>query len=158
MPELAELARVYMRIQGPEARAVHAERFTQAPELYEPEILDRLTKATEIPAWEYIAARQAQQDHQSRPLTADLLVLPTVPIEAPLIGVRDTEAGWIDTTAALLAFTSPWSVLGRPAISVPVPGGALPGSVQLVGRRGGEDQLLAAAAVLADRLASQGRS
>jgi aspartyl-tRNA(Asn)/glutamyl-tRNA(Gln) amidotransferase subunit A len=153
MPELAELGQVYLRIQRPEARAVHAERIEQAPELYEPEVLHRLTNP-ETPGWEYVAARQAQQDYQSRPLGVDLLVLPTVPIEAPPIGARDTElgAGWINPVPALLAFNSPWSVLGLPAISVPVPGGALPGSVQLVGRRGGEDQLLAAAAVLADRL------
>jgi aspartyl-tRNA(Asn)/glutamyl-tRNA(Gln) amidotransferase subunit A len=105
-----------------------------------------------------VAAKHARRDHQSRPLDVDLLLLPTVPIEASPIGVRDTDvgAGWTNPIPALLAFNSPWSVLGLPAISVPVAGGALPGSVQLVGRPGGEDQLLAAAAVLADRL--QGRS
>jgi aspartyl-tRNA(Asn)/glutamyl-tRNA(Gln) amidotransferase subunit A len=154
MPELAELAEIYLRIQRPEARAVHAERIEQAPELFEPEVLRRLTSAPEVLGWEYIAAKQAQRDHQNRPLDVDLLVLPTVPIEAPPIGVRDTElgAGWTNPIPALLAFNSPWSVLGRPAISVPVPGNALPGSVQLVGQPGGEDQLLAAAAVLADQL------
>jgi aspartyl-tRNA(Asn)/glutamyl-tRNA(Gln) amidotransferase subunit A len=157
MPELAELGRIYLQIQRPEARAVHAERITQTPELFEPEVLHRLTNP-DTPGWEYVAAKQAQRDHQSRPLGADLLVLPTVPIEAPPIGARNTDlgAGWTNPMSALLAFNSPWSVLGRPAISVPVPGGPLPGSVQLVGRPGGEDQLLAAAAVLADRL--QGRS
>jgi aspartyl-tRNA(Asn)/glutamyl-tRNA(Gln) amidotransferase subunit A len=148
MPELAELNEIYLRIQRPEARAVHAERIEQAPELYEPEVLRRLTNP-ETPGWEYVVARQAQREHQSRPLGVDLLVLPTVPIEAPPIGARDTDlgAGWTNPVAALLAFNSPWSVLGRPAISVPV--GA--GSVQLVGQYGGEDQLLAAAAVLAAR-------
>jgi aspartyl-tRNA(Asn)/glutamyl-tRNA(Gln) amidotransferase subunit A len=155
MPNMAELGQIYLRIQRPEARAVHAELIEQAPELYEPEVLHRMVSTADAPGWDYVAARQAQRDHQSRPLDVDLLILPTVPIEAPPIGVRDIE-GWPGTMAALLAFDSPWSVLGRPAISVPVPGGALPGSVQLVGRPGGEDQLLAAAAVLADRL--QGRS
>jgi aspartyl-tRNA(Asn)/glutamyl-tRNA(Gln) amidotransferase subunit A len=157
MPEMAELGQIYLQIQRPEARAVHAERIERSPELFEPEVLHRLINP-DTPGWEYVAAKQAQRDHQSRPLGADLLVLPTVPIEAPPIGARDTDlgAGWTNPMSALLAFNSPWSVLGRPAISVPVPGGPLPGSVQLVGQPGGEDQLLAAAAVLADRL--QGRS
>ncbi|HEY3607859.1 MAG TPA: amidase [Pseudonocardiaceae bacterium] len=157
VPDMADLAEIYLRIQRPEARAVHAERIEQAPELFEPEVLRRLTTVPETLGWEYVAAKQAQQHHQSRPIDVDLLVLPTVPIEAPPIGVRDTEvgAGWTNPIPALLAFNSPWSVLGLPAISVPVPGGVLPGSVQLVGRRGGEDQLLAAAAVLEGRL--QGR-
>jgi aspartyl-tRNA(Asn)/glutamyl-tRNA(Gln) amidotransferase subunit A len=158
MSDLAELHQIYLRIQRPEAYAVHAERIEQTPELFEPEVLHRMTSTADTPGWDYVAAKDAQRDHQSRPLDVDLLLLPTVPIEASPIGVRDTDvgAGWTNPIPALLAFNSPWSVLGRPAISVPVAGGALPGSVQLVGRPGGEDQLLAAAAVLADRL--QGRS
>jgi aspartyl-tRNA(Asn)/glutamyl-tRNA(Gln) amidotransferase subunit A len=85
---------------------------------------------------------------------AEILVLPTVPIEPPPVGARDVDlgAGWTSPTPALLACTAAWSVLGVPAVSVPVPGDGLPGSVQLVGRAGMDDQLLAVAALLANHL------
>jgi aspartyl-tRNA(Asn)/glutamyl-tRNA(Gln) amidotransferase subunit A len=157
MPNMADLARMYSHIQGPEARATHADRVARTPELFEPEVLDRLTKAADVAGWEYVAAMDARtrlRDRFPHEMGADVLVLPTVPIEAPPVGARDTDlgAGWTNPTAALLAFNSVWSVLGLPAISVPVPGGALPGSVQLVGRPGDEDELLAVAAALVDRL------
>jgi aspartyl-tRNA(Asn)/glutamyl-tRNA(Gln) amidotransferase subunit A len=144
--------RLYAQIQGPEARAVHAGRVAEAPELFHPEILDRLTRAAEIRGWEYVAAQAARAELRAQfPARrgADVLVLPTVPIEAPPVGARNTElgAGWTDPTLALLALNVPWSVLGVPAISVPVPGdGPLPGSVELVGQPGREDELLAVAA------------
>ncbi|HEY0805525.1 MAG TPA: amidase family protein, partial [Pseudonocardiaceae bacterium] len=155
MPDLADLARIYLDIIGPEARAVHADRVVAAPDEFEPEVLSRLTKAAEIRGWQYVAAlreRDALREVFPDRFGADLLVLPTVPVQAPPIGVRDADlgAGWTDPTSALLAFNSPWSVLGVPAISVPVgvPGATMPGSVQLVGRAGGEDQLLTVAAAL----------
>jgi aspartyl-tRNA(Asn)/glutamyl-tRNA(Gln) amidotransferase subunit A len=156
VPEMAECARLYGQIQGPEARAVHADRVADAPELFQREVLERLTNAAEVRGWEYVAAMQARA--RLRPLFpdqvgADVLILPTVPIEAPPIGARDTElgAGWTNPTTAVLACNTTWSVLGLPAISVPIPGDGLPGSVELVGRAGADDQLLAVAALLADR-------
>jgi aspartyl-tRNA(Asn)/glutamyl-tRNA(Gln) amidotransferase subunit A len=152
--DLPLCGRLYAHIQGPEARAVHAERVAESPELFQPEVLDRLTRAAEIRGWEYVAAQAARAELRARfpdRRAAEVLVLPTVPIEAPPVGARNTElgAGWTDPTLALLAFNVPWSVLGLPAISVPVPGaGALPGSVQLVGQPGREDELFAVAAAM----------
>ncbi|HEX5402477.1 MAG TPA: amidase [Pseudonocardiaceae bacterium] len=157
VPEMTDCARWYGQIQGPEARAVHAKRIETAPELFQPEVLERLTNATEVRGWEYVAAQEARA--RLRPLFpdrvgADVLVLPTVPIEAPPIGARDTDlgAGWTSPTMAVLACNTTWSVLGLPAISVPVPGDGLPGSVELVGRAGSDDLLLALAGLLAARL------
>jgi aspartyl-tRNA(Asn)/glutamyl-tRNA(Gln) amidotransferase subunit A len=157
VPEMADCARLYAHIQGPEARAVHAERVASAPELFQPEVLDRLDRAAEIRGWEYAAAQRDRARLRAEfpdRVGAEILVLPTVPIEAPPVGARDTElgAGWTSPTSALLALNLAWSVLGWPAVSVPVPGGVLPGSVQLVGRPGGEAQLLAVAAALTARL------
>jgi Asp-tRNA(Asn)/Glu-tRNA(Gln) amidotransferase A subunit family amidase len=98
------------------------------------------------------AELRAQFPHR---MGADVLILPTVPIQAPPVGARNTDlgAGWTDPTLAVLTFNVPWSVLGVPAISVPVPGdGTLPGSVELVGQPGGEDRLFAVAAALTDAL------
>ena len=78
----------------------------------------------------------------------DVLVLPTVPVPAPPLGFRDGVAGWDTTRDALLAFTVPWSTLGLPAVSVPLPGDGLPVGAQLVGLPGGDAELLALAARL----------
>jgi len=153
LPELPDWARDYLDIIGPEAHAHHADRLRQAPDAFEPEVLARLTKAAEVPAWRYVTALRTR----ARLLGAyperagvDMLVLPTVPIEAPPIGARATDlgAGWTDPGAALLALNSPWSLLGVPAISVPLFGAGMPASVQLVGKAGGEAQLLAAAKLI----------
>ncbi|HEX4701854.1 MAG TPA: amidase [Pseudonocardiaceae bacterium] len=155
--DLADHNMLYRNIQGPEARAVHADRVANAPEGFEPEILVRLAQAAEVPGWEYISAmreRAQERDYFPQRVDMDLLVLPTVPIEAPPIGARDIDLGadYTNPVTALLALNAPWSVLGVPAISVPVPGAGLPGSVQLVGRAGGDAHVLAAAATLAAHL------
>jgi aspartyl-tRNA(Asn)/glutamyl-tRNA(Gln) amidotransferase subunit A len=157
VPELIEFALAYPRVQSPEVYAVHADRVAHAPELFQPELLDRMSRSAEVRGWEYVAAldfRARQRAGFPERLGVDLLMLPTVPIQAPPVGARDTElgAGWTNPIAALLSLTSPWSMLGVPAISVPVGADPLPASVQLVGRPGGEDQLLAAAAVLSARV------
>jgi aspartyl-tRNA(Asn)/glutamyl-tRNA(Gln) amidotransferase subunit A len=157
VPEMADCTRLYAHIQGAEARAVHAERVVLAPELFQPEVLDRLDQAAEIRGWEYAAARRDRARLRAEfpdRIGAEILVLPTVPIGAPPVGARDTElgAGWTNPTFALLALNLTWSVLGWPAMSVPVPGDGLPGSVQLVGRPGTEAHLLAVAAALAARV------
>lgn len=157
LPDLANYARVYLHIQGPEAFAVHAARFAESPELFQPQVRDRLAGAAEVRAWEYVAARQDRTRLRAEfadRAGAEVLILPTVPIEAPRIGAHDTDlgAGWTSPSAAMLAFTMLASVLGWPAVSVPVCGAGLPGSVQLIGRPGGEDQLFAVAAELSARL------
>lgn len=159
VPEMEDWARRYVEILGPEARALHADRVRNAPSDFDPEVLARLTSAAEVPGWHYVAAQEIRAGvlgaYPDR-LGVDLLVLPTVPIEAPMVGARDVDlgAGWTNPAAALLAFNSPWSLLGLPAISIPVPApdAALPGSIQLVARSGAEAQLLAVAELLAAQL------
>ncbi|HEY1571837.1 MAG TPA: amidase [Pseudonocardiaceae bacterium] len=150
VPALGDLGPVYANIQGPEARAVHADRVANEADGYEPEVLARLERAAEVQAWEYIRAMATRQRLRADETNAEILVLPTVPIEAPPVGARDVDlgAGWTNPTPALLSGTAGWSVLGLPAISVPVPGDGLPGSVQLVGRAGTDSQVLAIARVL----------
>ncbi len=155
VPDAEELSYLYRTVQSAEAIAIHHERMTEAPELFEPETLERLTIAARVPAWEY--ARALRRLHELRIQAmrrlagVDVLVLPTVPILAPPLGTRNGLAGWDTVRDALLAFTVPWSVLGLPAISVPVAGlglGELPVGAQLVGLPGGDAELLALASRL----------
>jgi aspartyl-tRNA(Asn)/glutamyl-tRNA(Gln) amidotransferase subunit A len=82
---------------------------------------------------------------------ADAIVLPTMPITAPLLGsdeiTIDPAVG--DRTAvrsAMLKHTQPFNMSGHPAISLPVPVTGLPVGLQLVGKLGGTAGLLAIAA------------
>ncbi|MEU6723998.1 amidase [Nonomuraea wenchangensis] len=152
-PEVLELFReTYLAVQSGETAAVHAGRLATAPGLFDPEVLDRLRLAAEVPAWRYVRALEARRELEEHAEALfgpyDVLATPTVPILAPPIGAREAELGGerIQVRAALLAMTSPWNVLGRPALTVPagfVDG--LPVGLQLVARPGGEAHLFAAA-------------
>lgn len=80
---------------------------------------------------------------------ADLLVLPTIPAPAPLVGSL-TGLPTLLRAGGRATFTSPWNVTGQPALSVPVgfSSAGLPLAVQLVGPPGSESLLLSVAAQL----------
>ena len=72
----------------------------------------------------------------------DALVLPTLPIVPPRLG----ETGDARAVLRLTAFVRPFNVSGHPALSIPLEKDAhLPAGLQLVGRRGGDAALCAAA-------------
>jgi aspartyl-tRNA(Asn)/glutamyl-tRNA(Gln) amidotransferase subunit A len=152
VPDVEELRWLYRTIQSAEAVSIHYDRMTTAPQLFDPEVLQRLQAAAEIPARDY--ARALRRLGEVRATAGwlldgvDVLLLPTVPVLAPPLGARDTDigGGWTSPRDALLAHTSPFSTLGLPAISIPVPApGALPVGVQLVGPPGDDESLLAVA-------------
>lgn len=156
IPEVDECAQPHQNILFAEAYAIHETRVKSAPELFDPEILNQLSVASEVRGWEYVQAQQTRARLRCQALerlsVVDVLILPTVPIEAPLIGQRTLadKAGWTTVREALKSFTVPWSLLDLPAISVPVlvHGAKMPGSVQLVGKPGEEQKLLDTAAAL----------
>jgi aspartyl-tRNA(Asn)/glutamyl-tRNA(Gln) amidotransferase subunit A len=154
VPDAEDLMDVYRTVQSVEAVSIHHDRITDAPELFDPEVLQRLRAAARIPAREYARALRRLTEVRlaaaHRLAGLDLFLLPTVPVLAPPLGTRDGDVGggWTSARDALLAFTVPWSVLGMPSISVPVAGlgpGELPIGAQLVGPPGADEQLLAAA-------------
>ncbi len=49
----AELLHLFQAVQSGEAVSIHEERMARQPELYDPEILDRLRAAAQVPAWDY---------------------------------------------------------------------------------------------------------
>jgi aspartyl-tRNA(Asn)/glutamyl-tRNA(Gln) amidotransferase subunit A len=155
VPDAEDLTHIYAAVQAPEAVSIHRDRMAGAPDLFEPETLDRLREAERVPAWDYARSLRRLGELRARAVyrlaDLDVLVLPTVPIRAPLLGERDADpgTGWPSVRAALLGFTSPWSVLGLPAVSVPLAGSGsgsgLPVGAQLVGLPGGDEELLDAA-------------
>jgi aspartyl-tRNA(Asn)/glutamyl-tRNA(Gln) amidotransferase subunit A len=79
----------------------------------------------------------------------DVLVVPTLPIEAPLIGedMICWHDGVEDALTTLIRFTCPFNQTGLPAISVPCglgPSG-MPAGIQLVGPPFAEARVLRAA-------------
>ena len=160
VPDAEELRALYATVQLVEALAIHADRMAKAPELFDPEVLQRLQAAVELPAAGY--ANELRLLAKLRATAADrlagfdVLLLPTVPILAPPLGIRDADVGggWTSPRDALLAHNALWSVLGLPAISIPIPNpDGLPVGAQLVGRPGGDAELLAIAETIEQLLA-----
>lgn len=152
LPNAAAVQEAYFGMHAPEAAALHAERIATAPELYQPEVLDRLRLAAEVTEADRRRALAARDEGRRAALELlaeyDLLALPTVPVVAPPLGARSIPVNGheLDARAVLLSMTSAWGVLGLPAISVPagtVDG--LPVGLQLVGPPGAEERLLTAA-------------
>src|SRR5204863_5440699 len=80
----------------------------------------------------------------------DVLALPTVPIPAPLIGQVSVEVGGAKqpVRALMLRLTQLFNLTGHPAISLPcgMTSAGLPCGLQLVGKIGATEALLAVAA------------
>jgi aspartyl-tRNA(Asn)/glutamyl-tRNA(Gln) amidotransferase subunit A len=153
IPEIGETHEIYRRIQGGEARALHEDRLAAAPELFQPDVRDRLEAAGDVRAWEYVRARADMERLRARLLplfdSVDVLALPTTPVTAPLLGEEEVRIGeqTLPTRSALLSLTTPWSVLGWPAISVPAGQvSGLPVGLQLVAAPGRDADLLDLAA------------
>ncbi|WP_165937603.1 amidase [Antarcticimicrobium sediminis] len=144
---LATLGEAANAIAMSEAAAVHADRLAAAPETYGDQLRTRLAQAVAIPGFAYVRARQiqrlARKDMFEKVFgTADLFIIPT------LFDVPPTEAdmnlGGAPGAAAMIGqlahYTRPISVLGFPALSLPVaqtPEGPL--SIQIVGPDWSED-------------------
>jgi Asp-tRNA(Asn)/Glu-tRNA(Gln) amidotransferase A subunit family amidase len=151
LPDVEELRQLYRTIQSVEAVSVHHDRITNAPELFDPEVLQRLRAATQIPARDYARALRRLAEVRAGAVRLmhglDLILLPTVPVLAPPLGARDTDVGggWTSPRDALLAHTVPFSVLGLPSMSIPLwpsTSDGLPAGAQLVGAPGADEALL----------------
>jgi Asp-tRNA(Asn)/Glu-tRNA(Gln) amidotransferase A subunit family amidase len=144
-----ELRQVYASVQSAEAVAIHHERLTDAPELFDVEVGQRLLAAAQVPAHEYVTAlhrlAEVRASAAGRLDGVDVLLVPTVPVVAPPLGSRDTDigGGWTSPRDALLAHCAPWSVLGLPSMSVPIESASgLPVGAQLIGAPDGDLRLL----------------
>lgn len=125
LPALGGTWEIYRQMQGAEACAIHRERLATTPDLFQPDVRDRLEAGEAVRGWEYVTAlqdrRRLQADLPAVFDDVDVLALPTTPITAPLLGTAAVELGGRRVTVreALLSLTHPWSVLGWPAVTVP---------------------------------------
>ena len=153
VPDGEELYQLYRTVQGVEVVAIHHERMARAPELFDPEVRQRIEAAAAITAREYaLGLRRLAEVRASaadRFAGIDMMALPTLPIVAPPVDARDADlgGGWRVPRDALLGHNAPFSSLGVPAMSLPLPvnGDGLPIGLQLVGPPGADEALLAMA-------------
>ena len=144
----------YVNIVLPEGALVHAPYLTDRAQDYTPAVRTRFESGRDIKAIDYVAARQSQaglRDNVNAALArADVLVLPTLPIVAPVLGAADVtidaERGVsLPVRGAMLRQTQLFNLTGHPAISLPIASRGLPVGLQLVGRAGDTAGLLAIA-------------
>jgi len=143
----------YVNISLPEAAHWHAPTLDTRAADYQPPVRERLERGRKIAAVDYLRARDTRQ---SLTLAVDIaldgcnaLLVPTLPIVAPLLGAADVTMDNGETLivrAAMLRLTQLFNITGHPAISLPIPTHGLPVGLQLVGRRDQTDKLLAVAA------------
>ncbi len=149
------IVETYVNISLPEAAHWHTPTLDTRASDYQPAVRERLLKGRTISAVDYLAARDAR-DGLRRAVDAaiegcDALVLPTLPIVAPLLGATDVtmdNGERLPVRAAMLRLTQLFNITGHPAISLPIPSRGLPVGLQLVGRRDRTEDLLAVAATV----------
>jgi aspartyl-tRNA(Asn)/glutamyl-tRNA(Gln) amidotransferase subunit A len=155
LPATAGILEAYVNVVLPEGAAWHARYLDTRGGDYHPVVRARFESGRQIPAVKYLDGlafcRQLRQDVDARLAGHDAIVLPTLPITAPLLGADDIT---IDPAAgdrtpvrtAMLKHTQPFNMSGHPAISLPVPAAGLPVGLQLVGGLNDTAGLLATAA------------
>jgi aspartyl-tRNA(Asn)/glutamyl-tRNA(Gln) amidotransferase subunit A len=145
-----DIAAIYLHIQLADASAYHATTIETMPEKYTPAVRLRLELGRYVLAEDYVralAGREMLRREVDVALgTHDALVLPTLPIPAPLIGSETVQiAGKAEPVrSVMLRLTQLFNVTGHPAIAMPTgkTKAGLPCSLQLVGNRMATDALL----------------
>jgi aspartyl-tRNA(Asn)/glutamyl-tRNA(Gln) amidotransferase subunit A len=127
----------------------HRQMFERTPELYDPRTLDRVRESAGVSELAYMQRREALKATLPTPesLGVDLVLTPTVPVAAPLVGeleAMDSAALRSYEVKYLLRNTLPFSFLWWPSVSVPcgVTSQGLPIGLQISGRPGADWMVL----------------
>jgi aspartyl-tRNA(Asn)/glutamyl-tRNA(Gln) amidotransferase subunit A len=138
-----DIAAVYLHIVLPEAAAYHAATLERCPERYAPAVRLRLEMGRYVLAEDYLralAGRDAIRAGVEAALAdVDALILPALPIVAPVIGAESVAIDGVDepVRGMMLRLTQPFNLSGHPALVLPAgrsPEG-LPVGLQIVGNR-----------------------
>jgi aspartyl-tRNA(Asn)/glutamyl-tRNA(Gln) amidotransferase subunit A len=153
IPSASEAPSIYVHVALPEAYAFHARTIASMPEKYSDGVAARLLMGRDVPAATYVeaqadrAALRTEVDAALR--KCDALVLPTLPIPAPLLGEVNVRVNGKDEPVRpmMLRLTQVFNLTGHPALSLPcgVTAEGLPCGFQMVGRLDGTRDLLAMA-------------
>jgi aspartyl-tRNA(Asn)/glutamyl-tRNA(Gln) amidotransferase subunit A len=139
--EIERAREIWAPIRRAEAAAFHERWLAESPEKYGDDVRKLLEEGMKIPAVRYINAQNSRplftQDSLKAMEGLDLLVMPSTPAVAPLIGesVVTINGKELPVFSALNGLTLPFNVLGFPALSLPIGmAHGLPVGGQIVGR------------------------
>lgn len=147
LPLAHQASRANSLITTAEAAAHYQDTLLLQPEVFGPDVLQRLRQGQAAATTDYVRARQEQvalrQEFAELFQHYDLLLTPTTAIVAPLRGTEDA----VTRAKELLHDTSPFNLTGLPAISLPggVTEQGLPIGLQIVAPHWAEARLLSAA-------------
>ena len=142
----------YINVSLAEAAHWHAPTLDTKANDYQPPVRERLERGRTISAVNYLRGLDtcASLAHAVDAALdgCDALVLPSLAIVAPIVGSEKATMDNGETAlvrAAMLRLTQLFNMTGNPAISLPIPTSGLPVGLQLVGKRGETEALLATA-------------
>src|ERR1700726_2331070 len=138
-----------------EASAVHSRWIRTRPRAYGADVRIRLQLGALVAGADYVLAQRMRTRLRAALgrifRDVDVLLLPTTPISAPVIGDRTVRwrSGEEPVDGALVRLTAPFNLTGLPALSVPFGRAAgLPVGVQVVGQWMEEARVLAVGRLL----------
>jgi len=144
-----------------EASAVHSRWIRTRPRAYGADVRIRLQLGALVAGADYVLAQRMRTRLRAALgrifQDVDVLLLPTTPITAPVVGERAVRwrSGEEPVDGALVRLTAPFNLTGLPALSVPFGSAAgLPVGVQVVGQWMDEARVLAVGRLI-EELASR---
>jgi aspartyl-tRNA(Asn)/glutamyl-tRNA(Gln) amidotransferase subunit A len=155
IPEAHRARAAAFVITACEGANLHLEKLRSRPQDFDPATRDRFLAGALIPSSWYIQAQRFRRWYRDRVTEifqkVDVILAPTTPISAPLIGqqtmILDGEEILVRPHLGL--FTQPLSFIGLPVLSVPIQRpNTLPLGVQLIAAPYNEAVILRVASVL----------
>jgi aspartyl-tRNA(Asn)/glutamyl-tRNA(Gln) amidotransferase subunit A len=151
---LDEMAAIVARLwlPQPEALAIHRDRLARRGADIDPMVRMRIERAATMTAADYVAVIEARKRlvgaMRERLDHLDGLIMPTVPIVAPLIADCRTAEGYAANNLALLRNTAIANFFDLCALTLPLPRRGLPAGLMIMARNGDDRRLLRAGAAL----------
>ena len=153
IPHAKDIAAIYLHIVLGDAAAYHATTLESMPERYTAPVRLRLEMGRYVLAEDYVRAQHGREPLRREVDAAlaghDVLVLPTLPIPAPPLGVDSVKVGATEEPVRnmMLRLTQLFNLTGHPAIAIPCgrTSTGLPCSLQIVGAHRQTEPLLRAA-------------
>jgi aspartyl-tRNA(Asn)/glutamyl-tRNA(Gln) amidotransferase subunit A len=147
-----------------EASALHARWIRTRPRAYGADVRIRLQLGSLVAGADYVLAQRMRARIRAAMRRVfdkvDVLLLPSTPITAPVVGVRTVRwrSGEEPVDGALVRLTAPFNLTGLPALSVPFGATAgLPIGVQVVGQWNDDARVLAVGRLLEEEAPASGR-
>lgn len=155
IPDAARARAAAYLITNAESSALHLDRLRRQPQDFDPDTRDRFLAGALLPASWYIAAqrfrRQFEEAMRDVFSTCDVLLAPSTPMSAPLLGQKTMMLAGreVPLRPNIGIFTQPISFIGLPVAAVPVrEPGHMPYGVQVIAKPWREDLCLRVAAAL----------